>query len=97
MSALTECQQVVGIGRVEWWSQYESGSDRVTGLAISTVAWVDTRSLPLPVLTPLIAIDVRAISCDFVDPFVQAERHGTRHHDNSQLLSVVFPMGTRTA
>ena len=27
-------------------------SDRVTGLAISTVAWVETRSLPLPVLTP---------------------------------------------
>ena len=75
----------------------ESGSDRVTGLAISTVAWVDTRSLPLPVLTPLIAINVRAISCDFVDPFVQAERHGTRHHDNSQLLSVVFRAGTRTA
>src|SRR5258708_30353950 len=30
----------------------ESGSDRVAVFAISTVAWVETRSLPLPVLTP---------------------------------------------
>jgi hypothetical protein len=29
-----------------------SGSDRVIVLAILSVAWMETRSLPLPVLTP---------------------------------------------
>ncbi len=28
-----------------------SGSDRVIVRAISTIAWIETRSLPLPVLT----------------------------------------------
>ena len=28
-----------------------SGSDRVIVLAISAIAWIETRSLPLPVLT----------------------------------------------
>jgi hypothetical protein len=40
-----------------------SGSDRVSVLANSTVGWIETRSLPLPVLT---AKSLPSVSADLI-------------------------------